>query len=1057
MTLVNVKGATSASHLAGANISYTAADAPSEQHFAYWTMKVGSAAATKVSTNSTYTGKMPSGNATLTAVYENCSGGTATCQAKAKCSVCGKEYGILALHNFTAEVVDQKYAVTTATCTSGGTYYKSCPVCGASSQNWSNATFSVSALGHSFTEKIEDNAHYVAGTGKDCTSVKKYYYDCANCNQIGTATWNSTTYGPHNYATAWSSDETGHWHVCQNSGCKEVSGFSAHTPDREAATVNDPIKCTECAYIIAPVLAGDDAVLQNLLNNGGTVKLEKDYEIATAMIINSDVTLDLNGYVIKMTGSDSVFKIVDSKTLTLNDSRPTLAHTGDYESLPAGGVITGGNATRGGGVYIESGSFIMNGGTIWDCYASSTAGGVYICQGCSFTINGGTIDNCKSKVNSSNAIYNQSIIYANGGSIHGSVYLNGIGSIQNTSSTGVTVFYDKIESYGVISGGIYCGGIKGDGDVTGTCYTVSFNLNGGNGSINSELFVNVNTATALKPADPTKDNKIFAGWYNGDKKYNFTEAVTESITLTAKWVSGDVSNETELRDAIDAGVTTIKLVNDVKLSSELNLSDKVITLDLNGHVLTAGKIKLADSSAGNKSILTLIDSSSSGSGVLNGDIILTRGNAGGASHLYANGGTVKGKVSLDSYVANIYCTSNTPTAFESSVGRYGGIYGGIFYGSVTENNIKEKAVTFMNGDNRYAIEVVTNGKTAVAPIEPTKNGYIFLGWYNGDTKYDFTEAVTENITLTAKFSLITYNISYDLSGGIATNPTTYTLESDTITLNNPTKDGYTFTGWSGTDLTGEDNMTVIIPQGSIGDRTYTAHFIDSTVPVISGIENGVAYHSTQTVTVSDNDAIESVTVNGVAVNLDENNQFTLSPSNGTQTIVVTDKAGNTAKMIVTISNAHTEEHPDCISVSGTVTSFNSDTDDVTIQLIDVGSSEVVYETVAHGNTAEYSFACVASGTYTMKVMKNNHATREYTVTVGTDNVTQDAKIHLLGDVDGDGIVKMSDLAKINAHIKETKTLEDYALACADVDGNGQVKMTDLARVNAHIKEITLLW
>ena len=149
--------------------------------------------------------------------------------------------------------------------------------------------------------------------------------------------------------------------------------------------------------------------------------------------------------------------------------------------------------------------------------------------------------------------------------------------------------------------------------------------------------------------------------------------------------------------------------------------------------------------------------------------------------------------------------------------------------------------------------------------------------------------------------------------------------------------------------------------------------------------------------------------------------------------------------------------PTGVMVSGTASSFNSDTDDVIIQLIEVGTSEAAYETVVHGNTAEYSIAGVASGTYTMKVMKKNHATREYTVTVDADNVTQDVKIHLKGDIDGDGVVKMSDIAKINAHIKETKLLEGYAFACADVDGNGQVKMTDITRVNAHVKEIAPLW
>ena len=70
-----------------------------------------------------------------------------------------------------------------------------------------------------------------------------------------------------------------------------------------------------------------------------------------------------------------------------------------------------------------------------------------------------------------------------------------------------------------------------------------------------------------------------------------------------------------------------------------------------------------------------------------------------------------------------------------------------------------------------------------------------------------------------------YTITYDLAGGTAEgNPDTYTIETRTFTLKNPTKSGYTFTGWSGTGLDGENNMTVTIPTGSTGNRTYTAHW-----------------------------------------------------------------------------------------------------------------------------------------------------------------------------------------------------------------------------------------
>ena len=114
------------------------------------------------------------------------------------------------------------------------------------------------------------------------------------------------------------------------------------------------------------------------------------------------------------------------------------------------------------------------------------------------------------------------------------------------------------------------------------------------------------------------------------------------------------------------------------------------------------------------------------------------------------------------------------------------------------------------------------------PGEPTKDGYIFGDWYvdNENTRvYDFNQPVTADLTLTAKWTANQYAITYDLDGGtVEGNPTSYTVEAEEITLKEPTKSGYIFTGWSGTGLVDENNMTVTIPKGSTGDREYTAHW-----------------------------------------------------------------------------------------------------------------------------------------------------------------------------------------------------------------------------------------
>ena len=154
---------------------------------------------------------------------------------------------------------------------------------------------------------------------------------------------------------------------------------------------------------------------------------------------------------------------------------------------------------------------------------------------------------------------------------------------------------------------------------------------------------------------------------NGDGTHTATcticgDSFTKDHTFTdGSCVCGaeEISDEDGLKEALASGCTFIWLVNDIKLSSTLNLSDKIITLDFNGHTLT-GNITLADNSASPQSILTLIDSDPAGGGVLDGNITLARGSYGTASHLYANGGTVTGQVSLPSYVGGIYCTSIPP-------------------------------------------------------------------------------------------------------------------------------------------------------------------------------------------------------------------------------------------------------------------------------------------------------------------------------------------------------------------------------------------------------------
>ena len=144
-------------------------------------------------------------------------------------------------------------------------------------------------------------------------------------------------------------------------------------------------------------------------------------------------------------------------------------------------------------------------------------------------------------------------------------------------------------------------------------------------------------------------------------------------------------------------------------------------------------------------------------------------------------------------------------------------------------------------------------------------------------------------------------------------------------------------------------------------------------------------------------------------------------------------------------------------VSGSVTSFNDANGDITLQLIPQGLTEPAYETIVKGNTVNYSFFDVAVGTYTLKVSKANHVTREYTVVVSDSSVIQDVKIHLKGDVNGDGKITIVDVNRANLHFKNKSALSGYELLCADINGDGKVTIVDVNRMNLHFKNKTKLW
>ena len=144
------------------------------------------------------------------------------------------------------------------------------------------------------------------------------------------------------------------------------------------------------------------------------------------------------------------------------------------------------------------------------------------------------------------------------------------------------------------------------------------------------------------------------------------------------------------------------------------------------------------------------------------------------------------------------------------------------------------------------------------------------------------------------------------------------------------------------------------------------------------------------------------------------------------------------------------------TVWGTVTSFNSETEEITVELIG-DSEEVIATTTVTGNNAEYSFGQVQAGTYVIRVSKKDHVTREYTVVIDEAETEIDVKIHLLGDIDGNGKINILDYSSVLKHVKKTQMLEGYAFECGDIDSNGVLNILDYGKILRHVKKVQMLW
>ncbi len=629
----------------------------------------------------------------------------------------------------------------------------------------------------------------------------------------------------------------------------------------------------------------------------------------------------------------------------------------------SGGVISGCSAMSGGGILTSGCTVRITGGRIENCKASERGGGLYIgdhadqisvldaaISGCEAKRGGGValmgfaelelgenarITGCTATNGA--AVYMDlgstftvnhpgCFLYANGGRVEGTVYVgtNKIGTTNNyldsvkatdaidhTDGKPTTVFTGDVSCEGDIRGGIFHGSVTvtdSNGNMGTAWEKFCGNLSGGSfyKPVRTECHVSggtyydgltleknaklsgqpMNTGTvindktnipnpdgtpvtvtyaygalggtyakqivqkgekAIEPDVPSRQGYQFTDWYLDDTKYDFNTAVTKDMTLTAKWTANSYT----------------------------------ITFD-------------------------------------------------------TGGGSAIAPITQD-YGTQITAPADPTREGYTFIGWDKAIPATMPAGDMT--------ITAQWRINQYTIAFDTDGGSAIAPItqdygtqitapaDPTREGYTFIGW---DKAIPATMPA-ESITITAQWkdsekptgeikigengwksflNTITFGLFFKDTQTVTVTATDNSGETVTIeyllsekALTESELAGMTFTAYSAPFSINPDNEYVIYAKltdtsGNVAYINTNGIVLDGTSPVITGIENGKTYCEAQTLTV-DEKYVDTVTVNGTEVTLDKNGSFVLSSADGEQRIIVTDKAGNTAEMTVTVNDGHT--------------------------------------------------------------------------------------------------------------------------------------------------------
>ena len=575
-----------------------------------------------------------------------------------------------------------------------------------------------------------------------------------------------------------------------------------------------------------------------LTSDTAVIRLTGDIEITAFMAVSRPVTIDLNGHLLKTTsGVSNLIHVIENGGLTLIDSNPNAVHKFDKSNAlwkladettaeeniieVKGGALTGGSSTGeagntcGGGIYVrKGGTLLMRGGNIVGCTARQ-GGGIYVEAGGRFEMSAGTITGCTA------------------------------GQEEGKTANGVFI----------AAGGRFTQspGAQITGEVIGA-YTVTFQSESGS-EVASQIRANT---PADQPADPTKEGYTFIGWYKGEEKWNFADAVTEAMTLTAKWqlnqytITFDTAGGSEVAPITqDYGTTITAPANPAKtgytfagwdktIPSTMPAGDMTITArwTVNQYTITfkpenggqdivikqdygtaitppAAPTRTGYTFAGwNREIPTAMPA---------GDMTIT-------AQWQLNRYTITFDTAGGSEVPSItqdYGTAITPPAAPTRTGyTFAGwdreIPTTMPAGDMTITarwQVNQYTITFKPENGGQDVVIKQDYGTAItAPANPTKTGYTFAGW----DRESPTTMPAENITLTARWQVNQYTITFKPENGGQDIVIKQDYGTAITAPANPTKTGYTFAGWDKT-------IPTTMPAENI---TLTARWTENRVIVI---------------------------------------------------------------------------------------------------------------------------------------------------------------------------------------------------------------------------------